>query len=598
MASLSLKTNWDLSSFYESINDQNIEKDIEKLKSLVEEFNLKYKGNINKLSIKEIENLLKEESKISSIGNKIGIFLSLSSSLNTQDQDIIKKLGGFETVVIEISNKLLFLTQEFKDLGYGKLIKLSKEKELKNYSNYFHQKAINNKYLLDEKTEFALNVKSVASKSAFTSLYDELTNSFEFEVNINGNTKILTDAEVRALRTEKDENIRKEAYRSIRKVYNDKKIKITIGNTYKAVVKDCIADVKIRNFNSVMSKRNIREEIPDEVVEILLQEVEKAYPLMHKYLRIKAKLLGKKKLMNWDLFAPIGNFEKDFNFNESVNLYLKVMKDFDLEFYNYSKEMLESGRVDAFPKKGKRGGAFCSYEKGVSSFVLLNHTNKIRDVATLAHELGHATHGYFAQEQENQVYSSGLCLAETASVFNETILSDYIKKDLNDEEKLSFLEKNLDYAFSTIFRQIQYILFEKRVHESFLNGKELGAEDFSIMWREEQRKLYGDIVEYDVEDKEESGWATIPHIFHVPFYCYSYSFGNILSYALYNMYKKEGDKFIEKYKNILRSGGSKPPYELLKENGLDIKSRKYYQSGLKVISDMLEEFEDLANKHG
>ena len=200
------------------------------------------------------------------------------------------------------------------------------------------------------------------------------------------------------------------------------------------------------------------------------------------------------------------------------------MKEFDEEFYQYSIDMFENGRVDAFPKKGKRGGAFASYTKGEPSFVLLNFTGKLLDVPTLSHELGHAIHGHLSQVQKDAVYSSPLCLAETASIFSEMLLAEKIRARLNPEEQMNFLANELMDAFSSIFRQVQYVAFERRVHDVIHSGGELTYHEFNTMWREEQQKMTLDSVTYDSPAEQEVGWSTIPHIFNSPFYCYAYAF--------------------------------------------------------------------------
>ena len=592
------KTTWDLEKYYyNSLNDEKLNEDISKIMPLVKNFAKKYKGKIKKFNAKDFLIFLKDDEKLTKHITKVMIYVHYLSALDTQNQSVIKKEGELDFLMTQVSNELLFISQEFKEIGFDKLIKFSKNKLLKENKNFFFQKAISIKYLLDEKTEYALNLKENSGGDAFGHLYEELTNSFMFKVKINGKVKEVTDSEVRALRTSPNEKIRDMALASLREVYNDKKVQITLGNAYSAIVKDCTSEIKLRKFKSVMSVRNLSEELSEDVVNMLLNEVENAYPIYQRYLKIKAKILGKKKLKNSDLLAPITNVEKHFTFEESLNLFLKVMKEFDDEFYKYSLDMFENGRVDIFPTKGKRGGAFASYSLGFESFVLLNYTNKLDDIFALAHEIGHATHGSLSQVQKPQVFDSTLSLAETASVFNEMLVSEYIMKNLNTTEKLDLLEKKLNDIFSTIFRQVQYVSFEKKVHETIFSGKELTYIDFNKMWREEQLKMTGNVVEYDVKAEEECGWSTIPTIFARPFYCYSYAFGNILVFALYNKYKKEGKSFVTKYKNILKAGGSRKPYELLLENGFDIKSKKYYESGIKIVEEMVDEFEKLSKNN-
>lgn len=230
--------------------------------------------------------------------------------------------------------------------------------------------------------------------------------------------------------------------------------------------------------------------------------------------------------------------------------------------------------------------------------MLLNYTGKLNDVPTLSHELGHAIHGHLSQAQKECAFDSPLCLAETASIFSEMLLADKLKKQLSDEEKIDFLSGELQDAFASIFRQIQYVLFEKRAHETIHSGGELTYHDFNAMWREEQIKMSGDAVTYLYGAEEEVGWSTIPHIFRTPFYCYAYSFGNLLVYSLFERYKSQGKSFIEDYKSILRAGGSKRPKDLLMEYGFDITKPEFYRLGLSIMEEKVKEFEALAEKVG
>lgn len=589
------QTKWNLSDFYSELSDPKLDQDIAKVLPLAKSFAEKYKGKIVDLKADNFLEFFKDDTAIDEIVNKIGLYFLFLSSLDTQNQAVIKKQGEFDNILIEATNLLLFVSQEFKEIGYEKLMEFSNTPTLSEYQNFFVQKADSIKYLLDEKTEFALNLKERSGSSTLNNLYEELTNSFVFKINLGSKIKEMTEEEVRSLRMSPDENVRKEAFRSLREVYNTKQAQITLGNIYSGIVKDWTSEVKIRGYDGIMSPRNKSEQIPDKAIDLLLSEVENSYPLYQRYLKVKAKIMGKERLKNWDLLAPLDKNEKEYSFEDGLQIYLDNVQKFDKQFYDYSVELLENGRVDVFPVAGKRGGAYCAYEKYMPSRVLLNYTNKLNDISTIAHEFGHAIHGFFAQKQKSQVYSSGLCLAETASVFNETMLNESLLEKLETkQEKLHFLGNQLQDITATIFRQINYVAFERKAHEQILSGKELTFEDYNKMWRDEQVKMAGDIVEYDVESDKESSWSGIPHIFRTPFYCYSYAFGNILSFALYEKYRKEGQSFVETYKNILRSGGSKSPYDLLMENGMDITKPEFYKTGLKVVETIVEEFEEMA----
>jgi oligoendopeptidase F len=588
-----IKTNWNLDYFYKDLNDKNLNNDINSIMPLVLSFKKKYENKIKHFKPNDFLIFFKEKNKISYIINKISFYLNYRLALETQNQDLIKKNAEFEVLLTNISNELLFISDEFKTIGYNKLIKLSNQPQLKEYQNYFYQTAKSIKYLLNKKCEFVLNHKENSGVNAFINLYNELVNSFVFEIVIDGKKKFLTESEVRTLKLSSNEKIRQKAQESLRKVYNDKKVIITLANTYNAIVKDHISEIKIRKYKHVLSQRNISEELDDIAVNMLFEEVKNSYYLYQRYLRLKAKLLNKKKLMNYDLYAPIQLKEKKIQLNEALNIYFEAIREFDLDFYNYSIDMFKKGRVDIFPNKGKMSGAFASFTSDFDSFVLLNYTQKLDDVLTIAHEMGHAIHGNFRQHLKPENFQAPLILEETASIFNEMIVFENLLEKSKNTEKIILIEKKLQDIFATIFTQIQYTLFEKEIHEFVLNEKELSREDFNNIWRKKQLELTGNELNYDVLANEETTWAMIPHIFKTPFYCYSYAFGNLISFALFKKYKNNKKDFIKIYKNILKSGGSKKPYDLLLENNINIKSTQFFKDGIKIIEELVNEFEKL-----
>jgi oligoendopeptidase F len=484
----------------------------------------------------------------------------------------------------------------------------SRAPEMVKYKNDLVSTADGIKYILSEREEKVLNLKSRPLALANT-LHDELTGSYEYTMMIDGVEKKMTEEEVRSYRQHTDRSLRQEAYRSLRRVYNSKQTQITLGNIYTSIVKDATSEITMRGYPAnVMAGRNLSEEMDDKVVDMLLAEVEKAYPLYQRFLRTKAKMLGLphpptpspsekggetdeivsetpspvgegrgEVFSIYDISAPLGTVDRDFTFDEAYDLHLSVMRDFDPDFYDYSKRMIEEERIDVMPRAGKRGGAYASYRKGEESFVLLNFTGKLRDVSTISHELGHAIHGHLSQAQEAPVYDSALSMAETASIFAEMLLGEKVKSLVNPDEYKEYLNERLGDIFATIFRQVQYVAFEREVHTQIHSGEELSYKDLNTLWRKHQDSLYGGVVNYDVDAEDESGWSMIPHIFHTPFYCYAYAFGNLLTFALYNRVQ-DGSLSKEDYKDILRSGGSERPRDILGRYGIDIASPDFYQS--------------------
>ena len=631
------QTSWDLSKyFYKDLSDPALQKDIETFKEKAEKFIKKYKWKIQKFQTpQDLVKFYKDEEDLWKEITKVFHYLFYLQSLDSQNQQVIKKLLEVETLYREIEEKMVFVDEEFKKLfqsevgkiKFNELVeKVLKQPELvkdflENYqltplekeilkliTNYelinhelapykYHilHKIKTLKYLLSEKEEQLLTkVSSVDSQ--VENLYDEFHNGLTFPIFLNWKKQVLTEEEVRSLRKHINPKIRKKAYKALRKVYSQREVRVTLSNLYSTFVKNWVLNVKVRNYSNVMEPRNVSENMENEVVNMLLDQVIENYPLFQKYIQLKAKLLNKKlPLPVEDVLAPVNQVDKKISIQEAIKTHLEVMKNFDKDFYEYSLDLLKNGRVDFMPKAGKRWGAYASYSKWQESFVLLNFTEKLDDIFTLTHEFGHAIHGWLSQVQPEQVYDSPLSLAETASIFNEMLLSDYLLNhwNLSKDEKIYLLESKLSDIFATIFRQVQYVDFERQVHQWIYEWKQFSYEDYCKLRRQTQEKMSGKTIKYDVPPEEENSWSMIPHIYHTPFYCYSYAFGNILVFSLFNKYKKEGKKFVQDYKKILSSGGSIPPKQLLAKFWIDISSKEFYQMAFDEIKKMLQELENL-----
>jgi len=589
--------NWDLKNyFYNWIDDENLENDLKNVIKNIQSFIKKYKWKIQKFTKpEEFLGYYQDDEKISLKLNKIFHYLFYKNSLDTQDQVIIKKTMEVENMFIEIQNQLLFVQEEFKKLWKNKLKEFSQSPILKNYKYLLEDKIKSFKHILSKKEEKLLNELWTVD-SQVENLYNEFHSWLNFKIKINWENKTLTEDEVRSLRSHKEPKTRRLAYKTLREVYWKKWNKTVLTNIYSTFVKQWILSVKLRKYKTVMEPRNISEWLDNKVVDLLMEQVIQNYNLFQRYVKIKAKLLWKKSpLPIQDLQAPVIESRSKFTKDQAIEKHLDVMKDFDETFYNYSVDLLKKWRVDFEPKQWKRWWAFASYSKWQESFVLLNFTWKLNDISTLSHEFWHAIHGHLSQIQPEAVYDSPLSLAETASIFNEMLLSEYLLKDKNitKEDKISLLENKLWDIFATIFRQIQYVDFERQVHTWIQNNQQFSHKDYCKLWRSTQEKMSWKTIKFDVKAEEESWWSMIPHIFHTPFYCYAYAFGNILTFSLYNKYKTEWKEFVKDYKQILSSGGSIPPKELLAQFWIDITKKKFYQNAFKEIEKMLDNLESL-----
>ena len=605
------KTSWDLQKyFYKSIDDENLNKDIQIFLEKVDNFVQKYKWKIKSFTFpKQLYDFYKDEENLGKEISKVFHYLFYLSSLDSQNQAVIKKLLEVENIYNQAQEKLLFVDEEFKYLFTKQKVnwvlfknilieELNKPNSvLAPYKYHILHKIKTLKYLLSSKEEKLITKFSPIS-SQVENLYDEYHNWLVFEIFLDWKKKKLPEEEIRALRSHKDEKIRKRAYESLRKTYSQRETRVVLSNLYSTFVKEWTLNVKLRWYKSVIQPRNISEDMDDKVVDMLINQVKDNYFLFQRYINLKAKLLGKKlPLAVRNVLAPVSDSTKEFSFKEALEIHLNVMKTFDKDFYDYSLDLLKNWRVDVFPKVWKRGGAFASYSKGQESFVLLNFTKKLNDIFTLSHEFWHAIHWWLSQVQPEQVYDSPLSLAETASIFNEMLLSNYLlsSPDLSKEDKIYLLEHKLNDIFATIFRQIQYVDFELEVHNLILNWQQLSYEDYCKIWRKTQLRMSWNVIKYDVDESNENSWSMIPHIFHTPFYCYSYAFWNILVFSLFDMYKKQWKKFVNIYKEILKSGWSMPPKELLLKYWIDITKKSFYKNAFNQIKLMLDELEKLIN---
>ena len=338
--------------------------------------------------------------------------------------------------------------------------------------------------------------------------------------------------------------------------------------------------------------RNIANDVDDKTIESLLHVCKKNSTVFQRFFIQKAKLLEMKKLRRYDLYAPAStNFkEKNYSYNNSVKLVFESLGKFSPRLEKFARNVFDQKHIDSEIRKGKRDGAFCStLTPKLTPFVLVNFTGKTRDMFTLAHELGHAVHSQAAQNCSILVQDAPLPLAETASTFSELLLYDNISSKINDIEKKIMLSEKIDDLYATIMRQSFFTIFEVDAHEQI--GKGTTIDEISKTYFRNLKEQFGNSVM--ISDDFAIEWSCIPHFYHSPFYCYAYSFGNLLALSLFQRYKIEGKDFEPHYIEILAAGGAKKPETLLSEHNIDIRSPKFWQEGFDYISTQVKELESL-----
>jgi oligoendopeptidase F len=334
-------------------------------------------------------------------------------------------------------------------------------------------------------------------------------------------------------------------------------------------------------------------DIGDEIINTLLHTCKQNSLIFQKYFKLKAKMLGLKKLTRYHLYAPLvtNTKVKKYTYEQAVNLVLNVFESFDPRFREYVALLFTNNHVDSEIRKGKMGGAFCStITPKITPYVLLNFDGRSRDVSTMAHEFGHAIHSICSKNLPITVSHAPLPLAETASVFAEMLLNEKLVAEAEYSEKSILLSEQIDDMYATIMRQSFFTIFEIEAHNSVTKNNST-IDELSNIYHQNLTKQFGSCM--DISEEFQWEWLYIPHFYHTPFYCYAYSFGNLLVLSLFNLYKKEGKSFIPKYLKILSAGGSKKPEHLLNEIGINISNKSFWQQGFDLVAEKITQLEKL-----
>ena len=576
---------WDLSELVKNPKSLVFQKQIKELENQAIKFE-KIKSKLDpKMSSKKFMNIIQQIEEISKNMSKIGGYASLSYSSDTQSDEATSLMTKMSKLGSEISNKILFFDLWWKtqvdDKNAKRLMKDAGE-----ITEYLSHKRLFAKYALSEPEERIINTLDVTGISALVKLYDKITNAFEYKMKIGNKSKTMTREELTNYVRSTNPKIRETAYKTILTKYTENKG--VVGEIYQNIVLNWRDEgIEIRGYESPISMRNIGNDVDDKTIESLLSICRKNSPVFQKFFVQKAKMLKMKKLRRYDLYAPAAaNIkEKNYAYDKSVKLVFESLGKFSNTLEEYARKVFNESHIDSAIRQGKRDGAFCStLTPKITPYVLVNFTGKSRDVFTLAHELGHAVHSQAAQDRSILVQDAPLPLAETASTFSELLLYDNLSDKISDNEKKIMLAEKIDDLYATIMRQSFFTIFEVDAHKQI--GKGTTINEISKTYLQNLKEQFGNSV--SLSDDFAIEWSCIPHFYHTPFYCYAYSFGNLLALSLFQRYKKEGKDFVPAYMSILAAGGSKKPEKLLAEYGFDIRSPKFWQEGFDYVNEQVK----------
>lgn len=587
---------WDLTDLYSGLDDTQLKKDKQEIRQLVEKFNQNYRGKINSpdLTADFLFQCLQDYEEI--LTKKIVFFsyFHYLYSKDTQSEKISKLFQKAKELSTFVSERTVWLDLEWLKVNDKKAQEIINNPKLNDYKHYLSHEREFKPFRLSEKEEKILTQKAQTSSQAFTQLYDLIDNGIEFELTIDGETKKLNSSQLSPYLTRHpDRKIRQKAASAYTEGFkNHQKVFSFILNN---LLLDKKIDDKIRGYDYPQQKTFLQYEVSKQTVDNLTDTIKKNYSISERFYQTKKKILNYEQLHEWDRYSSIYKQDKEYSWEKAKEIIITSFSQFSPTFSQTAKKFFDNNWIDAKVVKGKRSGAYCSYgTPSTHPYILVNYTNKIKDVLTLAHELGHGIHHYLSRDQKLLQYWSSTAVAEIASVFAENLVFKNLFEELDNKKlKIDLLADHIQNSFATIFRQNTFYLYETDIHNHYREKGELGIKEFSNYYQQRMQTMFGKGLK--LTNQHQYWWMPILHFYHFNFYVFTYAMGNLITYSLINQYNKDSKDFVAQYINALKLGGSKKPKEIIATMGLDIKQKDFWQHGLNYLDQLVVKFENLAN---
>jgi oligoendopeptidase F len=583
-----VETEWDLEPLVGGQGTEGVDRLIEQATARASTFSERYAGKVAELDGPGLEAAMTELGEIEELIGRAGSYASLRFSTDTADPERGALLQRLQEAATLVETKLLFFELEWAALDDARADELLKTPGLDFCRHYLRSARRYRPHLLTEPEEKVLTEKAISSQSSWARLFGELVSALRVSLD---DQELTLDVALSRLQSPDREARRESAEAVSSTLAPGLRTRAFIYNT---LVFDKSVEDRLRSYPHWLASRNLANEASDESVMALIQAVRGRYDIPQRWYTLKAKLLGIERLRDYDRAAPVLSEEELFSYGESRELVLDTYAEFSPEAGRVVRRFFDEHWIDAPPRPHKRGGAFCSYTvPSVHPYVLLNFTARRRDVLTMAHELGHGLHASLAQPQGIFHQSTPLTLAETASVFGETLVFERLLAAVEDDERrLALLAERIDGAIATVFRQMAMNRFEHLVHTGRRSEGELSVDRLDELWVQTQAELFGDSVE--ITEGYHSWWSYIPHFINTPGYVYAYAYGQLLALSVYGRYREEGESFVPRYLELLAAGGSRGPEELAEIVGIDLADPGFWDAGLALIDGQLAEAEQLA----
>lgn len=551
---------------------------------------MRFRGRVASLSAPEALELLRALEDVRYYTYRPVWYASRAFDTDTSNAEAKTLLDATRLEATRTSEKTTFAYLEFAAVSEEVLRAWLEHEGLREYQHVLERMRRSQPHQLSEPEERLSARKALTGRNAWTQLYTEISSSIRIPLEVDGVQRELTVDEVRALRTRPERDLRERATAAMYRAYEERAHVLTyIFNT---VYQDWRLEVETRSYPHVLEPTALEDEIPRSSIEALFAATQANAHLLQGFFSEKAKALGLTDFATFDILAPLEGGAQTYPYPEAQALVLEAFSGFDPRVAEIAKGFFDAERVDVTPRPGKRGGAYCSsFDPREPAFLLLNHNDRLDDVFTLAHELGHGLHAELSRVQNPSNAGHSTPLAETASIFCEMILADHLLERADDATRRNLLQDLLEKAATTLYRQVQITRWELLAHEERAKGV-VTAERYGDLWLETFAQVYGDAVRVTPGDRW--GWIVIPHVVNYRFYCYSYAYGMLIVLALFNHYKQEGAAFVPKYLQFLSSGERDTPQALLAELGVDLNDPQFWNGGFAVINGWLEAFKALS----
>jgi oligoendopeptidase F len=588
---------WNLADLYQNVDDPQITRDLESALKRAQAFEQAYRGKIDVAGGPAVDQLLTAVRELESLSeqmDKPAVYASLVHAGKTDDPRHGALLARTREQRTVINKHLIFFDLEWVKVPDEPVRALLARPELARYRHYLEQKRAWRPHYLSEPEEKILDEKSVTGRAAFVRLFDETVATIKYPFEHAGKVEMLSLQEINAKLYDPDRSVRRAGAEGwTRGLQENARLLTYIFNT---LVHDHKSDCELRHFDGPMAPRHLANEITDSVVAALMTAAERHHGTVQRYYRLKARLLKIDQLMDYDRYAPLFPDMPACDWTTARRTVEESYSAFSPRAGTIIREFFDRHWIDAELRPGKRSGAFSSSAvPSVHPYILMNFTDKLRDVMTLAHELGHGLHQYLSRGVGYLQCDTPLTTAEMASVFGEMLTFQRLLQLYPEPRtRLAMLCSKIEDGFATVFRQVVLTRFEQALHQARKEKGELTTEQVNELWLAANGPMHGDVVR--LSDGYAWWWMYIGHFIHVPFYCYAYAFGELLVLALVQKYKQEGEAFVPRYLDLLASGGSDAPHVLLGKLGVDVNDPGFWELGLRLLADMVSEAETLAAK--